>query len=130
MLTPYLTYIKIAAIAITAIALIWAGIWFRGVLSERDSLRISEKAAVQTANDIIQARNRDIQLQEGITNAVKNIRVVSNNYIQSVENGEIPDAPDGATVVLVAGGVLDDPQSLPVFTNRTTGRTGTVAPPR
>lgn len=120
---PLLTLIKVVVVA----SLIFTGVWIKGVFAERDALRISEKAAVQTSQDIIAAREKEIKLQEAITNALKSIRVTSNNYIQAVE--ESP-APAGPVVTLVTGGLPEATPRLPVFANRSSGGTGAAAEAR
>lgn len=129
-LNPYKLYIKIALIVAAVVGLFSAGVWIKSVFAERDALRVSEKAAVQTVKDMTEARDRELKLQEGITNAIKKIRVVSNNYIQSVEDGPTPAIPDGGRITLVAGGVPEALPNAPVMAAYSTNRIGATPPPR
>lgn len=129
-LNPYKLYIKIALIVAAIVGLFAAGVRVKSVFAERDALRVSEKAAVQTVKDMTEARDRELKLQEGITNAIKKIRVVSNNYIQSVEDGPTPVIPDGGRINLVAGGVPEALPSAPVMAAYSTSRIGAATPPR
>ena len=129
-LNPYKLYIKIALIVAAVVGLFSVGVWIKSVFAERDALRVSEKAAVQTVKDMTEARDRELKLQEGITNAIKKIRVVSNNYIQSVEDGPTPAIPDGGRITLVAGGVPEALPNAPVMAAYSTSRIGAIPPPR
>lgn len=129
-LNPYKLYIKIALIVAAIVGLFAAGVWIKSVFAERDALRVSEKVAVQTVKDMTEARDRELKLQEGITNAIKKIRVVSNNYIQSVEDGPTPVIPDGGRITLVAGGVPEALFAELVMAAYSTSRIGATSPPR
>jgi hypothetical protein len=129
-LNPYWLYIKIAAIAIIVIVLFSLGIWIKGVFAERDKLRISEAQAKATTEMYAKAANDNVKLQEGIANAIKNIRIQSDTYIEGVDNGKVPAYVDGTTIQLIAGGMPKAVPSLPTFSNSSTSRTATNAPPR
>jgi septal ring-binding cell division protein DamX len=121
-------YIKGIAVLLVLAALIGSAIWIRGVFAERNELRISEKAAVQNANDIIQARNKDVALQKGVADAVKNIRIQSDVYIQSLEDSKPPIANDGDTVVVIPSGMPQTMYTMPTgFKNSSTSRTSTTS---
>jgi len=113
---PYLLYIKLGLVALAAIAFIWAGIWFRGVLSDRDQLQ--DNAEVLAANilaathraELAEAANRQYQQTiKEIVDAIKAIKINSHNYINTIENDPPPAVPDGAAVLLVPGGVPNLP---------------------
>jgi len=126
---PYLLWIKIGVAVLAVSAIIGGCVYVRSVFHERDTLLV-EKAAIQkqlkdTQDSII----ADKKLQEGIANAVKNIRVVSNNYIQSVEDAPPPVVVDGGTIVLVPAGVPQAVPALRVFANVSSNGNSPVAPP-
>ena len=122
-MNPYILQIKIGLIILAVVGLFGTGLWLRGVFAERAALRLSEAQAKETAKMYADAWNRNEQLQKGIADAVKNIRVQSNNYITSVESDPPPVIPDGGTVVLVAAGVPETSASLSGFKNNSSGRT-------
>jgi len=127
MLTPYLLYIKIGLIALVVAAITGTGLYIRHVFNERAALRLSEaslKAQVTTYQESAIANQK---LQEGITNAIKNIRVQSNTYVQKIDSSPVPALDNGTAVTLVAGGVYTTP-SLP-FVNRSTAHRRAVPAP-
>lgn len=126
-INPYVLYIKITAAALLVACLFFSGVWIKGVFAERAALRISEASAKATTEMYAKAYNDNQKLQEDITHAVKNIRVVSNNYIQSVE--EAP-APVGPVVTLVPAGLPQAVSRLSVFGSATSSRTGAAAEAR
>lgn len=127
-MNPYAMQIKIGLIVLAVVALFGTGLWVRGVFAERAALRLSEAQAKETAKMYADAWNRNELLQKGIADAVKNIRVQSNNYITSVESDPPPAVPDGGTVVLVAAGVPEAVPSLPGFKNHSSSRTSPAPP--
>ncbi len=127
-MNPYAQQIKIALMILTVVGLFTAGVWVRGVFAERKALRLSEAQAKETVKMYADAWNRNEQLQKGIADAVKNIRVQSNNYITTVESDPPPAVPDGGTIVLVAAGVPEAVPGLPRFKNHSSSRTS-AAPP-
>src|SRR6266571_2575377 len=94
-LNPYALWIKIAAVVLAVVGLFCSGLWLRGVIAERDALRVSESLQKETVKMYADAWHRNEQFQKGVADAVKNIHVVSNNYIQSVEDAPPPAVPDG-----------------------------------
>ncbi len=127
-MNPYAVQIKIGLIVLSVVALFGAGVWVRGVFAERTALRLSETQAKETVKMYADAWNRNEQLQKGIADAVKNIRVQSNNYITTVESDPPPAVPDGGTIVLVSAGVPEAVPGLPGFKNHSSGR-ASAAPP-
>lgn len=103
--TPYWLYIKIALIVVAVAGLIGSGIWFRGVLAERDDLKKAKALAEATTKMYADAWNRNAQLQEAITNAIQKIRVESNTYIDRVEAAAPPVVPAGGSIAFIAHGV-------------------------
>lgn len=128
-INPYLIYIKIGAVLVTAGLLIWAGVWFRGVLAERDTLKSvqeEQRRKVDEANHraaLAEAAQQQYQqtIRE-VVDAVKRIRIQSNNYISGIETAPAPDVPDGGRVVLVPGGMPSLDAALAAFGNHSAGR--------
>ena len=136
-INPYLLYIKIGAIAILAGALIWAGIWFKGVLADRDRLQVASVVQARQLADathraeLAESANREYQQTiKEIVDAIKAIKINSNNYINSIESAPVPAVPDGGVVLLVPGGVPSLPGSaaLPaLFGDYSSGRAAASA---
>lgn len=122
--------IKLAIAAGAAILLISTGIWFRGVLAERDELKKSKALAEATVKMYAEAWNRNAQLQENITNAIQKIRVESNTYIDRIEAAAAPVVPAGGSIAFIAPGLPKPLSGLSGFTGYTSGRVGTAAPAR
>ncbi len=130
---PYLLYIKIGAVALLAGGLIWAGIWFRGVLADRDRLQAASVTQAQQLTaathraELAESANREYQQTiKEIVDAINAIKISSNNYINSIESAPVPSVPDGGSVLLVPGGVPSLPGSaaLPaLFGTYSTSRT-------
>lgn len=97
--------IKIAVALVAVIALIGTGIWFRGVISERDELKKSKALSDATVKMYADAWNRNAQLQENITNAIQKIRVESTTYIDRIEAAAPPVVPAGGSIAFIAPGV-------------------------
>jgi hypothetical protein len=123
-LNPYALQIKIAAIILLVVALFGTGIWIRGVFAERDDLKKTKALAEATTKMYADAWNRNARMQKEIVDAVKKIRVQSNNYIEAVESAPSPAVPDGGAVVLVAPGVPAAVPDLSGFADYSAGRTG------
>jgi hypothetical protein len=121
-LTPYLIWIKIGLATLVVGVILWAGIWFRGVLSDRDKFEKERNDAIKTSTDLIENRNQELKLRGEITDAIKNIKVNSNTYIRNIENSTTSSIPDGVTVVLIPGGVPETLPDMPVFSNGTASR--------
>ena len=122
---PYLLYIKLGLLAIVAGALLWAGIWFRGVLSDRDQLQVNTEtmaASILAAThraELAEAANRQYQQTiKEIVDAIKAIKINSHNYINTIETEPAPAVPDGAAVLLVPGGVPNLPTAAALPTLR------------
>jgi len=103
-LNPYLLYIKIGAVALLVAGLFWLGWHEMGIRA--DLKNKTAEAALNKATSEMYAKqfNDYIQLQREITDAIKTIKVQSNNYIQTIEASG-PPAADGVTFVLVPSGV-------------------------
>lgn len=129
MVNPYLLYIKIAAAAISAGLLIWAGIWFKGVLDERANLKANAEAMAKQVIDAnhkaVLAEAAQIQYQQTIkevVDAVRKIKVQSNNYINQIDSEPPPAVADGNSVLLVPGGMPDLDQAIAMFTGYSSSR--------
>ena len=127
-LTPYILAIKIGLIVLAVGSLVGAGIWFRGVLAERDTLKTQKALAEATTKMYADAWNRNDQLQRGIVDEIRKIRVQTNNYITAIDSSPAPKVADGVTFQLVSPGL---PQtytlpSLPQFANNTSSRTSST----
>lgn len=130
-LNPYALYIKIVAVALVVALLVGMGVWIRGVFSERAALRVSVAAATekqklaesQTAMYVKQWNDNAV-LQREVADAIKKIKVQSNNYISTVEVSG-PVGTDGESVVLMRP---DQAINLPTgFGDNSAGRVGTDA---
>jgi len=117
-INPYLLYIKIGAVALVVAALFFGGAWVRGVFAERAQLKdkielleLDKRRAEQQAADAIHQRNEYIKLNREIVDAIKKIKIQSNNFIQTIENDPAPVPPaDGGALPFIAPGV---PEALP-----------------
>lgn len=118
-------YIKIGLV----VALIALGIWFRGVVAERDSLKVSKELAEAQTKMYADAWNKNALLQESIQNAVTKIDEESAEYIAQVETNPAPAVPDGTRMVLIPPGLPKAP-GMPQFTTYTSNRTSTNTPSR
>jgi len=131
-LNPYSAGAKVAAVAFVVALLVGGGIWIRGVFSERAALRLSvatEKEKRQMAESqtamYVKQWNDNAVLQREVADAIKKIKVQSNNYITTVENSP-PVGADGDTVVLMRP---DQANHLPGgFENHTSGGVGADTP--
>lgn len=120
--SPYLLAIKIGGVVIVAGLLIWAGIWFKGVLDERAALKSNTEAM---AKQVIDANHKaalaeaaQIQYQQTIqevVDAVRKIKIQSNNYISSIDTAPPPAVADGGSVLLVPGGMPDLDKAIALF---------------
>lgn len=126
---PYLLYIKIAAVAAVAGLLIWAGIWFKGVLDERATLKANAEAMAKQVMDANHkaalAEAAQVQYQQTIkevVDAVRKIKIQSNNYISQIDTAPPPAGADGDSVLLVPGGMPDLDKTLALFTGYSSGR--------
>ena len=126
-LEPYLLYIKIGAVALLLAGLFGSGIWLRGVFTERDALKLSEASAKATVTMLLESAERSAKLSREIADAIKNIRVESNTYVTSVDNGPPPNVPDGGTVVITAPGLPMPTLPGVPFANSSTNRTTSAA---
>ena len=125
--TPYLVGIKIGAVILVIAGLFLSGVWLRGILAECTALRLSEAASKSAVVTLLDSIERNATLNREIADAIKNIRVVSNNYIQSIESDPPPGVPDGGTVVIINPGVPKAMSSVPKFTNYSTIGASTTA---
>jgi hypothetical protein len=126
MLNPYLLYIKIGLVALLIIVILGSYWWLQGVIKERDSLRIADAMKTSQIAQYQQAMAQTIKLQENINEAISKIRVTSNNYIKTIDNGKAPDVPDGTRIQLVSGGMLEQTNSVPTFTNTSTNSISSI----
>jgi hypothetical protein len=123
--------IKLAVALVAVITLIGTGIWFRGVVAERDELKKSKALSDATVKIYADVWNSNAALQKEIINAVKQIRVESNAYIDTVEAAAPPVVPAGGSIAFIAPGVpVPAAAGLSRFAGYTAGRTGPAAPPR
>ena len=130
-LNPYMVQIKIVAGLTIVAALIGSGIWFRGVVAERDELKKSKALSDATVTMYADAWNRNAQLQENITNAIQKIRVESNTYIDRIEAAAPPVVPAGGSIAFIAPGVPRATLSgLSGFAGYTSGQSAPAAAPR
>lgn len=125
-INPYMLYLKIGAIVLVVIGLFWLG-WHE--MSIRADLKAkSAEAALQKATTEQYAKEFAdyIQLNKEIADAIKTVKVQSNNYIQTIDSAPPPPAADGDTVVLVPAGVPVGPPlpGMSKLTNFSTGRAG------
>lgn len=127
MLNPYLLYIKLGLAALAVAGLIWFG-WNEMAIRADLKAAKTEAALHKSAAEQAAKQFSDyVTLQKGIADAIQNVKIKSNNYIQAIESAPPPEADDGDPVVLVPGG-LPVGATLPRlsgFPNNSTGR----APP-
>lgn len=126
---PYLLAIKIGSVVVVAGLLIWAGVWFKGVLDERSTLAAN---AERMASDVLDANHRaDMavaaqkqyqQTLREVVDAVRKIKIKSSNYINTLETAPAPDVADGDSMVLVPGGMPDLDAAIAMFTQHSTSR--------
>ena len=110
LVNPYLTYIKIAAVVMVIAIITGSCLYVRSVFKERETLLGEKVLLTKQLKNVQDSMEANLKLQEGIQNAIKNIKVVSNNYIDTVDNTTVAPLPDGSRVVLVSGGL---PKAVP-----------------
>ena len=125
MLQPYLLYLKIFVVAIVIAGILGMLWWINSAINERNALRISDATKTAQIKGYSEAMARDAQVREGINNAIKNIKITSNNYVTAVDNQPWVPVPDGTVVQLVNGGVSKVP-SVSTFTNGSTNSRSTI----
>lgn len=129
-INPYFLYIKIGFVALCVAAVLGTGLWVRSVFNERAALRQSEALLKVQVTLYQQSALANQKLQEGITNAINNIKIKSNTYVTAIDNAPVVPVPDGAHITLVHGGLLSDVPSLSTFTNGSTAIRASVTTPR
>jgi hypothetical protein len=128
-LNPYALQIKIGLICLTIIFLGWVGWHEKGIRDDLANQKKATEAAKAATKMYADAWNNNQQLQKEITDAVKQIRVESNTYIDRVETAAPPVVPDGGSIVFIAPGVPVSNTGLSGFAGYSAGRTGATATP-
>lgn len=126
-LNPYVLYIKLGLAAIVICGLVWLGWHEMGIRADLKAKTAEAQLQKETAAMYARQFNEYIKLNREIADAVQNIKVKSNNYIQTIESSSPPVVRDGDPVVLVPAGVPTGPSvpGLSGFQNHSSGRTGT-----
>lgn len=123
-LNPYMIYIKIALVVAAVGGLIWFGAHEANIRADLKAKTAEVELSKATVQMYADAWNRDVQLKKEIADALKTIRIQSNNYIETIETSAPPAAPDGAIIQFIAPGLpTASLPGVPVFPNRSTGRT-------
>lgn len=103
-LNPYAIHIKIVLAAALVAGLFWLG-WHEMGIRANLQIKTTEAALNKATTEMYaQQFNEYIKLNKETADAIKAIRIHSNNYIQAVENSK-PDLADGDNFVLVPAGV-------------------------
>lgn len=124
-----LNYRKEIALAVTVIALMAGAVWVRGVVADRSALR-KEVALQKAQTDAIATQfNSYIQLNKEIADAIRRVKVQSNNYIQQIETAPTPVAAVGGSIPFIPSGVPQGVPGMPGFANNSSGRTAAEPPP-
>jgi hypothetical protein len=134
--TPYVYYIKIAAVALVASALIGTGLYVRHVFADRARLQ-TENGALTTKLtaeqekyiSLMKQTNQIAEMNQKIIEAVKHVKINSSIYIDKVEAAKLVPPAAGGTV-LVTGGMpkaLSGNTALPIFDNNSANRTAAGA---
>lgn len=100
------------AIGAIILALVSLGFYFRYVLNDRQELKEELK---QLHTEVEQVK-KQITLNEDIANAIKKIKIQSNNYVSVVESSPTPEA--GSSFVAVPSGVFRPAGMLPSSSSR------------
>jgi len=102
---PYMLYIKIGLAMAAVVFLFWLGWHEMGIRADLQ-IKTAEAAMQKATTEMYAKQFQDyINLNKEIADAVKDIKIKSNNYIQTIESSPPPVAADGDTVVLVPAGV-------------------------
>lgn len=125
---PYLLYIKLGAAVVVLLILAGCYWWISSAFSERDRLRISDAEKTAQVRMYSESMARDAALREGINNAIKNIKVSSEVFINEVDAGKTPHVSDGTQLVLIPGGVPKTVPGMPTFTIISTSIRSPVTP--
>lgn len=142
-LNPYLLYIKIAGAVAVAVAVIGVLVWFgwneaniradqkvEKIRSELKTEQDKRKLSDATVQMYAKAFNDNKQLQEDIVNAIRSIKVQSNNYIKTIETSHPPAfTGTGDVVMLIPPGLPTAPAAgMPGDKSVTPGGDGAITP--
>jgi hypothetical protein len=129
LINPYMMWIKIGAVALLVIGLCWLGWHEKSIRADLAEQKQATEAAKATTKMYADAWNRNQQLQKELTDAVKQIRIESNTYIDRVETTAPPVVPAGGSITFIAPGVPMSNAGLSGFTGYSTGRASAAAAP-
>lgn len=137
LLNPYSTYLKIGVLGLLVLVLIAACTYVRSVFHDRDQLRTE---LARTASELATKRqqllvmtdqiNQIQKLYANIGEAVRNVKIKSNIYIDRVEAARLAHPGTDGTV-LVPGGVpktVPGDDTMSIFTAYSARRASTTAP--
>ncbi len=129
-LNPYALYIKLGLAAIVIAGLVWLGWHEMGIRADLTAKTIEAQQQKDTAGMYARQFNDYIKLNKEIADAIQNVKIKSNNYIQAIESSSPPAVRDGGNVVLVPAGVPAGPAvpALSGFKNHSSGGTSARAP--
>ena len=114
------------AIGLIILVLVTAGFYIKSVFKERENLQLTVTALQKD----LDAVKKQITLNEDIANAIRKIKVQSNNYVSVVETSTSP--PVDSVSTFIHAGVFHPMSTVrqAVFTNNssTNNERGSVSP--
>jgi len=102
-------YKEIILVAIV-ISLILLAIWVRGVVADNTAMKLETKRTQTAFEEKVKELDANIKLNKDISDAIKNLKIRSNNYITNVETSKPIDLPAGHSAILIPAGV---PKTVP-----------------
>jgi len=102
------------AIAVIVLILLLAGLYINSVFKEREQLEIK---VAHLQEEFVRVQ-KQMTLNEDIANAIKKIRIQSNNYISTVENS--PRPANDKPILFISAGL---PTTFSVYSSNTNGST-------
>ena len=98
---------KEIAIGVAVVALVALGVYFRGVMAERDAAIVAQRQLMGQVEAVTAAHLKALEQQEEIANAIRKVQVRSINNITMLEREPAPVFRNStAHLVLIPGGLL------------------------
>lgn len=109
------------AIGLIILVLVLAGLYIKSVFKDRDNL----KEQLEIVKLDLEAVKKQVKLNEDIANAIRKIKIQSNNYVSVVETTPSPAA--GSVFVAVPNGMFNPKVLLSsiTFRNKSSSNAGT-----